>query len=298
MGECRNLSAGRRISLAVLDCCCESGEVRFVSMQSLSPIIRKALVPGICSLALIVSAQSAHSQIVVGNDTSNQLLNNSTSLSLDIDAGSNVVVLFSLYQRNNLAPAVTLDWAGGSDLSVLELVTESNGSSRSTTIYGFSLGTVTALQASTPVTFKFASDGKAAGTALQLSNATLTGAVVGKDEGSQNPTLDPVLSGLGSGSFVFAAAASDRASGVTQTYTAPSEVVFDQITSNNFSYTSAYQTGASGNYQVSAAIANGQGATYSNLVAVGIAPIPEPSTLAMLLGGVGALFLFRKRRIK
>jgi len=242
-------------------------------------------------------AGSAHAAIVVGSGTDNEVLNGDLTMSLDIDAGSNVVLLLAVTRRNSLAPTVTVNWSGdgGTADAVSLLVTEDSGPNRSNTIYGIELGTIGLAET---VTFNFdSSDGRAVGTALQLSNATLTGAITAKDDGAADGdpiALAATLSGVSSGSFVFANAM--RASGgSTITFSAPTETILDPISSGRDTQRVAYDLDvAAGDYNVAASAAVGSSSPDAHLTAVAIAAIPEPGSLALL--GLGGLCLLGGRR--
>ena len=243
-----------------------------------------------------LSYACVHAAIVVGSTPANPAdINGDTSMTLDIDAGSDVVLLLSLTRRNSLAPTVTLDWTGGTGVAVTELVTVDAGTNRSNSIFGIELGTVGAVET---VTFNFdTSDGRAAATGIQLLGATLTGYGSTSDSYYSNGTLTGDLTGVAEGSFVFANM-SNATPVSTLNFSAPSEVQFSELSTGRDSHRSAYDLDvAAGTYSVSGTVAGAGGADFSSLTAVSIVAIPEPGTLALVgVAGICALAFIRNRK--
>jgi hypothetical protein len=191
-----------------------------------------------------------------------------------------------------LGPAVTLDWSGGTGDTVTQLVTVSETSNRSNSIYGIALGDIAADET---VTFDFTSDGRAAGTLVQLSGATLTGVkTVGPPVSAGPGTVTGDLTDVAAGSFVFANGYSATGS-ASLDFTAPAEVKFSELETGRDSHRSAYDLDvAAGTYTASMTVTGGGGADAKSLSAVAVAPIPEPATLSLL--ALGGLALIRRRK--
>jgi hypothetical protein len=226
-------------------------------------------------LSLAMAAGAASAGVIAVEASYQEVLNGDTSVDLDIVASDDVVLLFSLSRRNSLGPAVTLDWSGGTGDAVTQLVAVSTATNRSNSIYAIELGDIAANET---VTFNFASDGRAAGTLVQLSGAALTGVkTVGPpiafDDGQTTGDLTDVVAD----SFVLANGYGASGGGAIS-FAAPAEVVFSQISTGRDVHRSAYDLDvAAGTYTADLTVTNIGGSDQRSLTAVAIAPIPEPS---------------------
>jgi len=237
---------------------------------------------------------SAQAQIAVVGSMSADV-SGDTSVTLDIQPGNDVVLVLGNYRRNSVATPITLSWSGGSSIPVTQLVTENlNDNNRSSTIFGISLGTVSAAET---VTFNFgSSDGRAAASAIQLTGATLAGYQGATNEASGSQTdFTASLSNVTAGSLVFGFGASTNRDA---TFAFDSvDATQTRISTNRDAYQSAYALNSlAGDVDFVLDLTTPNGGDYVNMAAVAIAPIPEPSTYALLLGGLSLGILMIRRR--
>ena len=175
------------------------------------------------------------------------------------------------------------------------LVASSNSGSgfvRRAFVFALDLGNETAESANIAINLTVQDIGQGFGAAvMQVSNADFSSLQATAGSSASSP-FGSTFSSLPSGSLVF---------GVAVQNNTPSPIAAGNFTPTgsasqsgfSASMIAAYQTGVSGNFNASYTATGAAQWPYANLE---ISAIPEPSTVALLVAGLGGLALLRRRR--
>lgn len=195
--------------------------------------------------------------------------------------------------------------AGGSNSAMTQLALISNGTAGGnnafSTIFGISLGSVSA--GSVDLTWN-ADTGNSRGTMsiFQLSNATLAGfsATGSTTNAPSTGVITTSLTGLSTGSLMLSGSAADNNSvgynngGNSGLSGSPVPIFTDWQDEGAYVNTLFYTTNASGTVTHEADPSNAS--SLQALASVGIASIPEPSSVFLVVIGMSGALLVSKRR--
>ncbi len=214
--------------------------------------------------------------------------------SFSFGAASDSVFAVTLFAINGSStPSVTLDPAGlNIGLTLLDSNVSSDNGSLRAFVFGADLGTIGASNLDFTVDWDSSStlSARGAAQAYQLSGATIAGAVT-NSSGVQDTPLP--LNGLAAGSFAITLLADGNANSSESSVFGAPTVTGGFNGSGNRGQTWAYYSGVSGDITTGV---NGIAAQVS--VSAAFAPVPEPSTYALLLGFVALGGVLMRRRLK
>ena len=267
-----------------------SNKKKVTSDMKKSPILFSALLLSVSLVrGAVVTLESFSSVWDADGGTPN-------TASLTLEAANNTVLLAAItYEQSDITSGVVFD-PSGSNQGMTQLISNvgnNNGNDVYTAIYGLELGTVSA--GSIDVTLSTSSSQKNAMSLFQLSNASLTDYETTVDDtyNSQSNPLTASFTGLDTGSFVLASVAAKKA-GISFT------------SGGNASAGNTTNTGWENHHQLFSYLENQSGSVSmtftgddssdeTTLAAVGIAAIPEPSSLVLVGLALGALMIFNRK---
>lgn len=184
----------------------------------------------------------------------------------------------------NDGTAVTFD--PNNTAQAMTLLASNDFSSMFSGIWGIELGSVAAGQ------IEFAISGGQVHSVLQLSNATLSGALNSNAGNVNQSTIENSISGIPTGSFGFSVVAN---SFLTQGLSSTSYDVSNRAGLSGLAAGYGYSEDLSGNQTFTWEVPNPSGGRPTSLSTVTIAAVPEPTGGLLLLGAAGAFLAVRRR---
>jgi len=252
------------------------------------------MTPFLAASWLFASLQAA--VMVETSDLHNGLATSGGTVSFSQNASTDTVLIFALMGDDFTTPGasgitVTYD-PTGENLSTSSSLSYVEQSAAWVSILALEVGSISADSKDITVSFSSANSSNHEINIFQLSNATLTGVVGNVTDTATNGSVStsPDFTGLGTGSLVLSAVSARNGSG---SWTAAGSPTFS--TAND---SGAYTVGLSYESDTTGTVLSWTHSDTTDnhaLGAIGIAAVPEPSTLVLSSLVLVSLFVLRKR---